>query len=318
MPTRVSLSEIELYTRGAIRIGLILIFAYLAAFLMERLIRGLHKYSVRAMTRGGGTTEFELEKRARTISGVARKALAILIWSIALFMILNELGLDIRPLLAGAGIVGVAVGFGAQNLFKDVISGLFLLLENQIRVNDVVVINGTGGLVEEINLRTTLLRGENGAVHVFPNGAITSLSNLTRDYSYYVFELLLDGSVDPDRAFQVLKKISEEVASEEPYRQAVLAPLEVIGVDKVSDAGVVIKARIKTLPIKQWLVGREMNRRIKKRFAEEGINLPLSVTTVRFAPELPPDLKRQLRIVIREIMDEGGRESGGPEPASPA
>jgi small conductance mechanosensitive channel len=188
-------------------------------------------------------------------------------------MALQKLGFAIGPLLASLGVVGVAVGFGAQNLVKDVLAGIFLLLENQIRVNDVAVINGTGGLVEEINLRTTVLRAENGAVHIFANGSIQTLSNLTRDYSYCVFEISVDYKEDTDRVVAEIKQIAEGIASEEPYKRSILAPLEMNGVEKLGESGVTIKARFKTLPGQQWALGRELNRRIKKRFAEAGISI---------------------------------------------
>jgi moderate conductance mechanosensitive channel len=157
---------------------------------------------------------------------------------------------------------------------------VFLMLENQIRVNDVAVINGKTGLVEEINLRTTVLRGEDGAVHVFPNGTIQGLSNLTREYSYYVFNLSVGFNEDLDHVVAVLKATAEELAREEPYRSLVLAPIEVLGVDKMDSSGATIKARFKTVPNQQWVVGREMNRRIIQKFEEAKIGLPSSAPTV--------------------------------------
>lgn len=287
MPTReefFTLAFYRLIVFNSLRIGCIVLLAWIATLLAGRAIRGIRKYAVRVMLRAEGGTEFEIQKRADTVSDVVRKTLVGFIWVIAAIMILKELNFDVRPLLAGAGIVGVAVGFGAQSLVKDVLGGFFLLLENQIRVNDVAVINGTGGLVEEINLRTTVLRSEDGAVHVFPNGNITKLSNLTRDFSYYVFSISVNYREDTDRVVDVLAGIAAELMSEESYRTAILAPLEIMGVDQLADSGVIVKARFKTLPMKQWLVGREMNRRIKKRFHEVGIDIPFPTRTVHLAP----------------------------------
>ena len=199
------------YVFNGLRILSILIAAYLATLILRRLIRGLSVYSVRMMIKSGGATDFELEKRSQTISGVAKKAIVTLIWLIAIIMILEEMNFDIGPLLASAGVIGVAVGFGAQSLVKDVIAGLFLLMENQLRINDIAVINGTSGLVEELNLRTTVLRGENGTVHIFPNGAIASLSNMTREFSYYVFEVSVNYKTDTDQAVEALKQIADEM-----------------------------------------------------------------------------------------------------------
>jgi moderate conductance mechanosensitive channel len=273
---------------NAVRIGLILVFAYIATLLTARLIKGLRKYAIKMMLKAGGGTEYELEKQADTVIGVTRKSVVALIWTVAFFMVLREMDFDIRPLLAGAGVVGLAIGFGAQTLIKDVLAGFFLLIETQMRVNDVVVINGQGGLVEEINLRTTILRSEDGAVHIFPNGSITKLSNLTRDYSYYVFTLSVGYKDDTDRVAEVLREIAEQMMQEELYKPAILAPLEVMGVDQLADSGVVVKARIKTAPMRQWLVGREMNSRIRKRFAEAGIEPPYPTRTIYLHTDGPP------------------------------
>jgi moderate conductance mechanosensitive channel len=282
LPSRSELLNPDYYApvlSNAVRILAILVFAYIAMRVVARLILGLRSYSVKMMLKTGGT-EYEIEKRAETIGNLTSKFCFVLIWTIALLMILNELHFDVRPLLAGAGVAGIAVGLGAQNIIKDVLGGVFLMLENQIRVNDVAVINGKTGLVEEINLRTTVLRGEDGAVHVFPNGSIQGLSNLTREYSYYVFNLSVAFTEDLDHVIAVLKTTAEELAQEEPYRSVVLAPIEVLGVDKMDSSGATIKARFKTIPNQQWVVGREMNRRIIQRFEEAKIGLPSSAPTV--------------------------------------
>jgi small conductance mechanosensitive channel len=283
MPTRTQLLNPDYYApflSNAVRIALILLFAYIATRAVTRLLLGLRSYMVKMMLKSGGT-EYELEKRADTIENLSSKAFFVLIWIVAVLMILKEMNFDVRPLLAGAGVAGVAIGFGAQNIIKDVLGGIFLMMENQIRVNDIAVINGKTGLVEEINLRTTVLRGEDGAVHIFPNGTIQGLTNLTREYSFYVFNLSVSYAEDTDRVVSVLAGIAEELSREEPYRSALLAPLEVLGVDKLADSGAVIKARFKTIPNQQWMVGREMNRRIIKRFEEAKIEMPSAAPTVK-------------------------------------
>jgi small conductance mechanosensitive channel len=275
-----NLNYYEPILSNAVRIAAVLLFAYIAARAVPKALRGMRDYTVKMMLKSGGT-EYEIEKRAETISNLAAKALFILIWVIAGLMILKEMNFDVRPLLAGAGVAGVAIGFGAQNIIKDVLGGIFLMMENQIRVNDIVVINGKSGLVEEINLRTTVLRGEDGAVHIFPNGTVQGLTNLTREYSFYVFNLSVSYAEDTDRVVSVLGGIAGELSQEEPYRSAVLAPLEVLGVDKLADSGAVIKARFKTIPNQQWMVGREMNRRIIKRFEEAKIEMPSAAPAVK-------------------------------------
>ena len=289
---------------NVVRIGCILLFAYLCTVAVERMLRGLRKYVVKVMLKTG-ETEYELEKRIRTIGGVVRKGMAVVIWAIAAIMILKEMDFDIRPLLAGAGVIGVAIGFGAQGVVKDVLSGMLMLIENQIRVNDVAIINGKGGLVEEINLRTTVLRDEDGAVHIFPNGNIQTISNLTREYSYYVFNVAVAYETDTDQVIAVLKEVADQLMQEDPYKAAILAPLDVMGVDKITPDAVMVKARIKTVPIKQWLVGREMNRRIRKRFVDAEIEMPFPTQRIELAPHISPELRGELKQVVREVLKEG-------------
>jgi small conductance mechanosensitive channel len=258
-------------------------------------------------------TPIELNKRISTLTGIIRKALLAVVWSFAAVTILSELGFDIKPLLAGAGIVGLAVGFGAQNLVRDVISGLFFIFEDRIRVGDVAILNGTGGLVEQVNLRTMVLRGLDGTIHVFPNGAINTLSNMTYEYSYYLFDVGVAYKEDSDRVIAVLKEVGAQIMEEAQYREAILEPLEILGVDKFDDSAVVIKARIKTLPVKQWLVGREMNRRIKKRFDELGIEIPFPHRSLYFGEASKPisvkleglqERTEEIKALVRQVLKE--------------
>jgi len=307
MPPRSQLLNIDYYLPmvfNAVRIGLILVFAYICTRAVGRVLITLRDYSVRMMLKAGGGSEIELEKRAATIGGLARNTMFILVWATAALMALKEMNFDVRPLLAGAGVVGVAVGFGAQNIIKDVLGGLFLMMENQIRVNDVAVINGKGGLVEEINLRTTVLRAEDGAVHIFTNGNIQSLANLTREYSYSVFSISVAYKEDTSHVIAVLKELGDQLMAAEPYHSAILAPLEIWGIDKLGDFAVVIKARFKTLPSQQWLVGREMNARILKRFTEAQIEMPYPTQTIQLAPESWTGLRQELKQVVREVLKE--------------
>ncbi len=318
-----SIDKLSAALEHGIRIALILSTTFVVVRLINRWVPKLHRRIVDSMRRHGDATNGELEKRATTLGSIFRRTLSLLLWAGALATCLKEAGFDIGPILAGAGVIGLAVGFGAQNLVRDTISGLFILIENQIRVNDVAIINGTGGMVEEINLRTTVLRSEDGTVHVFPNGAITSLSNMTREYSYYVFEISVSYNEDTDRVAAVVKEIADGMLREEEYASCILAPLEVFGVDRFGESAVVIKARIKTLPIKQWFVGREMNRRIKKRFDELGIVIPFPQRILRFAgvPSLPgapagydPE---ELKALIREVVEECTKKDTPPGESRP-
>ncbi len=220
-------------------------------------------------------------KRARTVSGLVQHALTALVVGIAGLMVLHELQVDIIPILTGAGVVGLAVGFGAQTLVKDLIAGFFLTLENQVRVGDVVDINGTGGLVEEINLRTIVLRDADGAVHVFPNGSVERLSNRTKDYAFAVVDVGVAYSENVDQVMALLREIGASLASDPKFGPNLLEPVQVLGIDSFEDARLIVKARIKTLPLKQWDVGREFRRRIAVTFAERGIVMQVRTPPVR-------------------------------------
>ncbi|HXJ16776.1 MAG TPA: mechanosensitive ion channel family protein [Candidatus Polarisedimenticolia bacterium] len=298
----------------AVRIVVILIAAYISTRIIAKWVPRLRKRLVEQMTRRAGP-DVELEKRAATLGGIFRKTINVCVWLLALVMVLREAGFDIGPLLAGAGVVGIAVGFGAQNLVRDVASGIFLLLENRVQINDVAIINGTGGLVEAINLRTITLRGLDGTLHVFTNGSINTLSNMTHSYSYYVFDIGVAYKEDTDRVVKVLASIADEMMREDEYKSCILEPLEVLGVDKFADSAVIIKVRIKTAPIKQWLVGREMNRRIKKKFDELGIEIPFPHVSLYFGEASKPvslslkELDReQLKVLIREVLEESKKQ----------
>jgi moderate conductance mechanosensitive channel len=222
---------------------------------------------------GTGLDALERAKRARTLGSVLTNVTTVVVLSIAVLMILQQFRIDISPVLTGAGIVGVALGFGAQNLVKDLIGGFFLILENQVRVGDVVSINGTGGLVEAINLRTTVLRDESGTVYIFPNGSISTLANLSMQFSYYVVNLPLAYGEDVDAVTALLTDIAATMRKEDAYTPFMLAPLEVIGLDAFEQTGLRVKVRLKTAPLKQWFVGREFRRRVNAAFQQRGIQM---------------------------------------------
>jgi small-conductance mechanosensitive channel len=222
----------------------------------------------------------EHAKRARTLGAVISKAVSGVVLGIATLMILQQFNIDITPVLTGAGIVGLAVGFGAQTLVRDIISGFFLLLEDQVRVGDVAAINGTGGLVEELNLRTIVLRDGEGTVHVFPNGSITTLANRSKEFSYYMIDLAVSYQENPDRIMRILADVGREMQADAKFGPSILAPLEINGVDAFADWWMTIKMRIKTMPLKQWEVGRELRKRIKKALDDHGIDMPLPAASV--------------------------------------
>lgn len=230
----------------------------------------------------------EKEKRIVTITNLLSGVATISILLVSLMMILKEIGMEIAPIIAGAGIIGLAVGFGAQNLVKDIISGFFILVENQIRVGDVAVINGTAGLVEEINLRTIVLRDLEGTMHVFPNGTIESLANKSKGWSRYVIDVGVAYKEDVDNVMKTLEEIGNSMMHDIVFRDLILEPLEILGVDNFGSSEIVIKCMIKTQPLKQWDVGRELRRRIKIKFDEEGIEIPFPHLSLYFGEASSP------------------------------
>ncbi len=257
-----------------VRVLVILILAWALTRIARRLLMRLRTYTMRMMDRHGEVSAIELEKRAATIITALSKVLSTVIWIVAIVMALNELTFHIEPLLAGLGVAGIAVGLGAQTLIKDWLGGFLVLLEDQIRIGDGVTINGLSGTVEEINLRTTVLRAESGAVHIISNGSISTITNLTREYAYYIFEVTLAHGADVDTALSLLRQTGDELSKIDDLKAVILAPLEVLGAERIADRGVVVRARVKTLPGKQGLAGRELNRRMNSKLAAAGIEFP--------------------------------------------
>jgi small conductance mechanosensitive channel len=255
----------------------IVIIAVVIAIFFSVMNRVLTKF--RRVYEGRLSTGAQLQ-RADTLTHVMRDIVRIVIVFIGSMMILAEVGVDLKPLLAAAGIGGLAIGFGAQSLVKDIISGFFILLEDSVRVGDVVEIAGVGGLVEDVKLRTITLRDLSGNVHVVPAGAIDKVKNMTKIYSFYLFDVSVAYREDVDEVMALLQAIGEELRQDLAFREDILEPLEMLGVDHFSDSAVIVKCRIKTKPIQQWRVGREMNRRIKKSFDAKGIEIPFPHRTI--------------------------------------
>jgi moderate conductance mechanosensitive channel len=262
---------------SAIRILFVILMAWVFSLIAQRLVVRLRVYAFRVMNRHGADSNPDAERRAATITGALRKVINFCIWVVALIIVLADLNFRIEPILASLGVAGLAVGLGANSLIKDWLGGLFLLLEDQARIGDSVTINGISGAVEEINLRTTILRGENGAISVIANGSITSLANFSRDYSYFVFEATLAHGSDAERGLKIVEEISRELQAEEPFKSMILAPIEVAGITRLADRGVTIKARIKTVTGKNGDVGAELNRRARLKLATEKISFPAFV-----------------------------------------
>lgn len=267
--------------------GLKVVMTVLLAHALVRMTALLARRFEHEMSVGTDLDAIERGKRARTLGAVVQNAVTVLVVGIALLMVLAQFGLDITPVLTGAGIAGLAIGFGAQTLVRDIISGFFLILENQVRVGDAAAINGTDGIVEAINLRTIVLRDIEGTVHVFPNGAINTLANRSKDFSYYVVELSVSYYDDSDRIAAAVREVGASLQADPAFGPAILAPIEVLGVDAFSEWSVKMKVRIKTMPLKQWEIGRELRRRLIKAFEQRGFAIPFPVPASAVHPVRP-------------------------------
>lgn len=254
----------------ALRIAAIAIAAYIVVRVGKSAARRLE----REMSQGTGLDVVERTRRAKTLGLIVQKTLTIIVSVMAVLMMLRELQIDITPVLTGAGIAGLAIGFGAQTLVRDVISGFFLIMEDQVRVGDVAVVNGQGGVVEEVNLRTIVLRDEHGAVHVFPNGEVKTLANQSKDFSYFVISVSIASTTDVDRAVETLRDAAASLAADAEFKPHILDAIDVYGVEALEPGHLVIKARIKTVPLKQWTVGREFRKRVARLFHERNIEMP--------------------------------------------
>jgi moderate conductance mechanosensitive channel len=248
-----------LLTSG-VRLLLLLVGAYvllrMIRLLTERFSSWLH----------GFTQSVERQKRAKTLSEIVQAAATSVLFIITAMLLLEEIGINIAPLLTAAGIGGLAIGFGAQNLVRDLITGFFLLLEDQIRVGDVVKVGDKSGLVEQLGLRVLILRDFDGSVHMIPNGNITTVTNLTRDFSYAVLSIGVSYSTDIDEAVTVLTQVGADLRRDPQFAPDLLEDLQVVGIDDFADQQVKLTLRVKTIPSQQWRVSRELRRRIKKAF----------------------------------------------------
>ena len=264
----------EALARWALDTGLRIAMIAVAAYLAIRVGSAATRRFEREMSSGTGLDVIERTKRAQTLGRLVQNTLSIVVTVIAGLMTLREFGIDTTPILTGAGIVGVAVGFGSQTLVRDVISGFFLIMEDQVRVGDVAVVNGQGGLVEAVNLRTMVLRDEEGTVHVFPNGEVKTLANKSKDFSYFVISVAVPLEADPDAVGAAFRDASATLMDDPDFRTHILAPFELYGMDGLEPGQFVLKGRIKTVPLKQWTVGRELRARILRTLKERGMDLP--------------------------------------------
>lgn len=256
--------------RKIIKIAVIILMVNL----FRAFIRLIGNRVINRVSDGNPDTMTEAEMRAQTLINVANGFATLVLWIMAGIMILDEFGIPVGPLIAGAGVLGLAIGFGAQSLVRDFISGFFILMENQYRVGDVVNLAGTGGLVERITMRTTWLRDLSGSVHVIPNGEITRVTNMTYKWSRHVAEIGVSYNDDPDQVIEILERVGRQMRRDEPWRSKMLDDPEVLGLDSFGDSALVFKVLLKTKPLQQWATGREYKRRLFYAFAEAGVEIP--------------------------------------------
>lgn len=266
-----------------ITIGLFIVLRFIS-FAMRR----FEKVLIHRAERDDSADIVESTKRINTLTSIIKGTVKIAIVTVYFIMLLSKFSIDVAPLLASAGILGLAVGFGAQELVRDYISGFFMLLEDQVRTGDVAIINGTAGAVERIELRTIILRDLSGVVHIFQNGKISSLSNMTKDWSAMVFEIGVAYKENVEEVIKVIEQVAGEMENEEPYKSSIIEPIEVMGLDKFGDSAVIIKARFKTKTGQQWTVGREYRKRLKVAFDAKNIEIPFPHTTIYWGDKIDP------------------------------
>lgn len=259
---------------SGLRIVLIIILGWVALAFAHKLIRTFRIYISNSMDDG------EEVKRVATLGRVFRYAASVIISLVTGVLVLAELGVSVAPILGAAGVVGVAVGFGSQSLVKDYFSGLFLLLENQIRQGDVVEAGGKGGVVEEITLRYVRMRDYDGNVHFVPNGTITTVTNRTRGFAFAVVDVGVAYREDIDEALEVMRRVGSELRADPLFARRILEDVEIVGVESWSDSAVILRCRFKVAPIEQWGVRREYLRRLKQAFDAAGIEIPFPHLTV--------------------------------------
>jgi small conductance mechanosensitive channel len=259
----------------------ILIIA-VGAYVLMRIVNGAIGRFEKAVSgrRVGYASAVDAEKRVRTLTALLRSIVFVLVLGVAVVMVLKELGMDIAPIIAGAGILGLAVSFGAQNLVRDIISGFFIIFEDQVRVGDAAVINGKSGTVEEIKFRTIAIRDLDGTLHIFPNSTITQLSNQSRGWSRYILDVRVAYGENLDYVIETLREIGKGLSGDKNYESLILEPMDVLGVDSFGPSEVVVRCLLKTLPQKQWGAGRELRKRIISGLIDRGIEIPYQNVSV--------------------------------------
>ena len=257
--------------RWALVHGINVVVIIAGAFIVVRAANLAIVHLQHKLGRRHAQNDLEWQRRAATLGGILANLVTVSVGFVAILMLLRELTIDIVPILTGAGIAGLAIGFGAQNLVRDVISGFFLILEDQVRVGDLARINGVGGTVEQVNLRTIVLRDGEGAVQVFPNGTITALANLSKQYAYAIVDVRVAYSENLDRVAGTLREVGESMRRDAVWGALVVAPLEIAGVESIDGGATTMRVKFRTQPLNQGKVANELRRRILGLLVGRGI-----------------------------------------------
>ena len=290
MPTLDFNFGLSALVNGAIQVAIILVIALVLVIIGRWLIPKLIKARVPKIREEAPE---QLAARSKTLSRIVVQVFSVVIWLLAIVMILSQLGVDIAPLLAGIGVAALALGFAAQNIIRDYLHGFFILMEDWYRVGEVAVIQGTGGLVESITLRRTVLRDLNGTLHIFPNSRVEQASNMTRDWSRVNLDITVAYKENLNNVFRVINEIGQELKDDPTWGPDLLTTPEVTRVNNLGDHGVEIKVLADTKPIKQWGLMGELRKRLKDRFDQEGIEIPWPHTKVYFGNALSQEHNNQ-------------------------
>ena len=257
--------------------GVNLVIIAIGAFIIVRAANLAIEHLQFKLGRRHAEADLEWQRRATTLGGILTSLVTASVGFVAILMLLRELSIDVLPILTGAGIAGLAIGFGAQNLVRDVISGFFLILEDQVRIGDLARINGIAGIVEQINLRTIVVRDVEGAVQVFPNGTITTLANLSKQFAFAIVDMKIAYNENIDRVFGTMREVGASMEKDPAWGPLVLAPLEIVGIESLVDGAATVRVKFKTLPLNQGRVANELRRRLMSTFVGRAIR-PFSNT----------------------------------------
>jgi moderate conductance mechanosensitive channel len=272
------------FLESSVRFFVILLVSVFLVWFSDFSIRKIKDFIIERAQRAQETTKSNffrislsnigLKNRADTLESILKSLSRTTVFVLALISILSILKVDVAPLAAGAGIVGIIITLGTQSLVKDLLTGSFILIENQFDVGDVITINNLSGTVEEMSLRTTILRSVDGNIHIIPNGQINVVTVLTEDWSRAVLDIPVAQSSDIERVTHLLENINQRMREEEHWKSLILEDLKVLGVESFAENAVTIRSLYKTIPGKQWEVAREFRRRVQETFIQEGITIP--------------------------------------------